>query len=163
MDSSNVVTKTIDGHEYEIAPFLGMRGWQMQMKLGKMIGPALKEAIGALPKGSVKSLMSADIDPSMVGGAVTAFIDALASGDPDGKFAAQLLSQTQRDGVALNESTINKAYSANYGEMFKALIAVVVANGFFGLGDTGLELIKSLVNQAEAQSEAQSPEKSTKA
>lgn len=149
------VIKEIDGHEYEIAPFLGMRGWQMQMKLGKMIGPALKEAIGALPKGKVQNLMSAEIDPAMIGGAVTSFVDALATNDPEGKFAAQLLSQTQRDGVALSESTINKVYAANYGEMFKALIAVVVANGFFGLGDTGLDALQGLV--------ANSPESSTKA
>ena len=145
---AETVTKDIDGHTYEIAPFLGMRGWQMQMKLGKMIGPAIKEGIAALPKGEVKSLMNANIDPAMIGGAVTAFIDALATNDPDGKFAAQLLSQTQRDGIALNESTINSAYAANYGEMFKALIAVVVANGFFGLGDTGLDLLKSMAAQA---------------
>lgn len=149
------VIKDIDGHSYEIAPFLGMRGWQMQMKLGKMIGPALKEGLGSLPKGKVQNIMSAEIDPMMIGGAVTAFIDALATNDPDGKFAAQLLSQTQRDGVALNETTINREYAANYGEMFKALIAVVVANGFFGLGDTGLDAMQGLVGA--------SPESSTKA
>lgn len=146
------ISKEIDGHDYEIAPFLGMRGWQMQMKLGKMIGPALKEGISALPKGKVESLMSAEIDPAMIGGAVTAFVDALATNDPKGEFAAQLLSQTQRDGVALNENTINKVYAANYGEMFKALIAVVAANGFFGLGDTGLDALQGLVETSPARS-----------
>lgn len=148
------ISKDIDGHEYEIAPFTGMRGWKMQMRLGKMVGPAIKEGIGALSPGKAKDLMGAEIDPSKFGGAVSAFIDALASNDPDGKFAAELLSQTQRDGIALNETTINKVYAANYGEMFKALIAVVVANGFFGLGDTGLAALQSLVET--------SPENSTK-
>ncbi len=152
---AEITTKDIDGHTYEIAPFTGMVGWKMQIKLGKMIGPVAKDALGALPKGKVQSLMSSEIDPALIGGAVATFMDALATNDPDGKFAALLLSQSQRDGVALNESTINKVYSANYGEMMKALVAVVVANGFFGLGDTGLDALKELA--------AVSPESSTKA
>lgn len=134
------VEKTIDGHTYEISPFMGMRGWKIQMKLGKMIGPSIKEALGALPKGQLQNILEGEIDPAMFGGAITAFIDAVAEGDPDGKFVAELLSQTQRDGVVLSENQINKIYAANYIEMAKALVAVVVANGFFGLGDTGLDL-----------------------
>ena len=150
------VHKTIDGHEYEIKPFLGMHGWRMQIKLGKMLGPAVKDAIASLPKGKLDQLMKAEIDPAMIGGGVSAFIEAVAENDPDGAFAAKLLSQTQRNGRLLNEGEINKAYAANYSEMFKALIAVVVANNFFGVGSFGLGAI---VSETAARN---SPESSTK-
>lgn len=130
------VQKDINGHAYEIKPFNGMTGWRMQARLGKMIGPAIREALGALPKGKVENLMSSKIDPAMFGGAAAAFVDAIATQDPDGKFAAELLSYTTRDGVPVN---ISEHYAANYAEMFKALIAVVQANDFFGIGSFGFQ------------------------
>lgn len=145
------VTKEINGHSYEIAPFLGMTGWRYQLRLGKMIGPALKDAIGALPKGKIDDLLKADIDLTAMGGAIAAFVDAVAAGDPDGKFVAQLLSQTQRNGVALSESEINRAFAANYGEMMQALVAVVVANGFFGVGNIGLDALNALTEEPSSR------------
>jgi hypothetical protein len=145
---TETITKEINGNSYEIAPFLGMTGWRYQLRLGKMIGPALKDAIGALPKGKIDDLLKADIDLSAMGGAIAAFVDAVAEGDKDGKFVAQLLSQTQRNGVALSESEINRAYAANYGEMMQALVAVVVANGFFGVGNIGLDRLSALTAES---------------
>lgn len=130
------VRKTINGHEYEIKPFNGMTGWRMQVRLGKMVGPAIRDAIGALPKGKVAKLMDSEIDPALIGGAASSFIDAIATHDPNGEFAKEMLSYSTRDGVPVN---VEKDYSANYGEMFKALMAVVVANDFFGIGSFGLQ------------------------
>jgi hypothetical protein len=142
---ADAVTKTINSHDYEIKPFMGMHGWRIQVRLGKMVGPALKEALGSLPKGAVNDLMKAEIDPAMFGGGVSAFIDAIATNDPKGEFVAELLSQTQRDGVLLSQHEINKVYAANYGEMMKALVAVVVANGFFGLDAIGTDGLSGLM------------------
>jgi len=153
---ADAITKTIDGNEYEIKPFLGMHGWRMQVKLGKMIGPAVKDAVGALPKGKIDAILKSEIDPAMIGGAVSSFIDALAENDPEGAFAAKLLSQTQRNGRLLSENEINKAYAANYPEMVKALIAVVVANNFFGVGSFGLDGL------ASGMPDQNSPESSTR-
>ncbi len=130
------ITKEINGHAYEIKPFNGMTGWRYQARLGKMVGPAIRDAISALPKGKVSEIMKSEIDPAMFGGAVASFMDAVATNDPDGKFAEQLLAYTMRDGVPVN---ISEHYAANYAEMFKALIAVVVANDFFGVGSFGLQ------------------------
>jgi len=130
------VNKTINGHEYVIKPFNGMTGWQYQMRLGKMVGPAIKEGMGALPKGKLDSIMDGEIDLSAIGGAVSSFMDALATNDPDGSFAKQLLAYTTRDGVPVK---VEEHYAANYGEMMRALIAVVVANDFFGAGSFGFQ------------------------
>lgn len=142
---AETVKKQIDGNDYEIAPFLGMHGWRLQMRLGKMLGPSIKAVIGGLPAGQVASIMQANVDPAMIGNGVAAFIDALTENDPDGKLVEQLLSQTQRNGVLLSQHEINKVFAANYGEMMKAVIAVVVANGFFGLSATGLDMVQGLM------------------
>ena len=141
------VTKTINGNEYVITPFAGMHGWKLQTRLGKMIGPALKEVIGSLPKGKIANLMDSDIDPSVLGGGIAALIDAIASGDPQGEFVAELLSQTTRNGALLRAATINDVYAANYTEMFKAVIAVVGANGFFGLPADSTGFVSGLLDK----------------
>lgn len=132
------VKKTIDGQEYEIAPFLGMHGWRLQMRLSKMVGPSIRDGLAALSKKGVQSIMEAEIDGSALGGAVAAFMDAIADNDPRGELMAELLSQTQRNGRLLTENNINEVYSANYAEMIKAVIAVINANDFFGIASFGL-------------------------
>ena len=150
------VHKTIDGQEYEIKQFLGLHGVRMQFKLGQMLGPAIKEAIGALPKGKIDSILKSEIDPAKIGGAVSSFFDALSEKDPEGAFVTKLLSQTQRNGRLLTEAEINRAYAANYVEMVKALLAVVVANDFFGTGSFGFDAL------ASGMTDQNSPESSTK-
>lgn len=143
------IKKTIDGVDYEITPFMGMHGWRLQMRLGKMIGPVIREALGAFPKGKLAELMNSEVDPAMFGGAVSAFIDAVADNDPSGEMVAELLGQTQRDGVLLSKTVIDKVYAANYSEMFKALIAVIGANNFFGIAGSGfLAGLQKLAAQA---------------
>lgn len=140
------VTKTINGVEYEISPFMGMHGWRLQLRLAKLLGPSIKEGLAALPKGKVADMMNSEIDPAMLGGAVAAFMDALAEGDPQGKLVAELLSQTQRSGVLLSEQAINREYAGNYGEMIKALMAVIEANNFFSVRSIGI--LSALENMA---------------
>lgn len=132
------VKKSIDGQEYEIAPFLGMHGWRLQMRLSKMVGPSIRDGLAALSNKGVQSIMDAQIDGSALGGAVASFMDAIADNDPRGELMAELLSQTQRNGRLLTENNINEVYSANYAEMIKAVIAVINANDFFGIASFGL-------------------------
>ena len=132
------VKKTIDGHEYEIAPFLGMHGWRLQMRLSKLVGPSIRDGLAALSGKGVQNLMEAEIDVSALGGALAGFMDAIAVNDPRGELLAELLSQTQRDGRLLTENNINEVYAANYAEMIKAVVAVVNANNFFGIASFGL-------------------------
>jgi hypothetical protein len=153
---AEAVNRTIDGNEYVIKPFMGMAGWRMQLRLSKMIGPALKEAIGALPKGKVADMLSSEIDPSALGGGVAALFEAIADQDPKGEFVAELLSHTTRNGALLTPSVINDVFAANYLEMMKAVFAVVSANGFFGLSGIGLDGLTGLIAQP-------SPARSTKA
>jgi len=132
------IKKTIDGNDYEIAPFLGMHGWRLQMRLSKLIGPSIRDGLSALSANGVKNLMDAEIDPSALGGAIAGFMDAIADKDPRGELLAELLSQTQRNGQLLSEHNINQVYAANYAEMIKAVVAVVNANNFFGIASFGL-------------------------
>lgn len=136
------IKKTItdaDGqsHEYEIYKFTGLQGWNYQIRLGKILAPAIKEALSALPKGKLDKLLTGDIDPKLFGGAIDSFINALATNDPKGDFVAELLQNTLRDEKKLTITEINTVYAGNYLEMMKAVIAVISANGFFGLSNFG--------------------------
>lgn len=132
------VEKSINGESYEITPFMGLHGWKLQAKLAKILAPSIRDALGALPKGKVNDLMKTEIDTGALGGAIGSFLDAIATDDPNGELVAELLSQTQRNGVLLGKNVINDVYAANYSEMVKALIAVVTANDFFGVSSFGL-------------------------
>ena len=132
-------------HNYEIYKFTGLQGWNYQIRLGKILAPAIKEALSALPKGKLDKLLTGDIDPKLFGGAIDSFINALATNDPKGDFVAELLQNTLRDGNKLNTIEINTAYAGNYLEMMKAVIAVISANGFFGLSNFGN--LENLINK----------------
>ena len=124
-------------HEYEIYKFTGLQGWNYQIRLGKILAPAIKEALSALPKGKLDKLLTGDIDPKLFGGAIDSFINALATNDAKGDFVAELLQNTLRDEKKLTTIEINTAYAGNYLEMMKAVIAVISSNGFFGLSNFG--------------------------
>ena len=124
-------------HEYEIYKFTGLQGWNYQIRLGKILAPAIKEALSALPKGKLDKLLTGDIDPKLFGGAIDSFINALAINDAKGEFVAELLQNTLRDGNKLSTIEINTVYAGNYLEMMKAVIAVISSNGFFGLSNFG--------------------------
>ena len=124
-------------HNYEIYKFTGLQGWNYQIRLGKILAPAIKEALSALPKGKLDKLLTGDIDPKLFGGAIDSFINALATNDPKGEFISELLQNTLRDGNKLSTIEINTVYAGNYLEMMKAVIAVISANNFFGLSNFG--------------------------
>lgn len=135
------IKKTIidaDGqsHEYEIYKFTGLQGWNYQIRLGKILAPAIKEALSALPKGKLDKLLTGDIDPKLFGGAIDSFINALATNDAKGEFVAQLLENTLRDEKKLNINEINMVYAGNYIELIKAVLAVISANNFFGISNS---------------------------
>ena len=123
-------------HNYEIYKFTGLQGWNYQIRLGKILAPAIKEALSALPKGKLDKLLTGDIDPKLFGGAIDSFINALSTNDPKGDFVAELLQNTLRDGNKLNTIEINTVFAGNYLEMVKAVIAVISANNFFGISNS---------------------------
>lgn len=149
MESIKKTITDADGqsHEYEIYKFTGLQGWNYQIRLGKILAPAIKEALSALPKGKLDKLLTGDIDPKLFGGAIDSFINALATNDPKGDFVAELLQNTLRDGNKLSTIEINTAYAGNYLEMMKAVIAVISANGFFGVTSLSLGNLEKLVNK----------------
>ena len=139
MESIKKTITDADGqsHEYEIYKFTGLQGWNYQIRLGKILAPAIKEALSALPKGKLDKLLTGDIDPKLFGGAIDSFINALATNDAKGEFVAELLQNTLRDEKKLTTIEINTVYAGNYLEMMKAVIAVISANSFFGLSNFG--------------------------
>ena len=142
----------IDGNEYEITPFFGLEGWNIQTRLGSLIGPGVAELLKALPKGDLKKVSMMDVDLSNTGGAAHKLMESLANNDPDGVFVEKLLSKTMRNGALLTRQSINNAYAKNYLEMGKAIFAVIRENNFFGLGGSGF--LSKLQNIAAESTES---------
>lgn len=133
MEPKNV---TIKGTDYTIYPFLGMKGYKMQIKLGKMVAPALADLLGAMPQ-QQDNFSVMDMKVEHLGDALHKLLEALYSGDPNGDFILDLLSKTQREGQFINQQVFNEAFTANYEELAFALYEVIKVNNFFSIGRFG--------------------------
>ncbi|MBE0434622.1 MAG: hypothetical protein IBX56_02325 [Methylomicrobium sp.] len=131
------INKTIDGENYEIAPFAAVRGYRLQLRLGKIVGPAIRAALSG-SDGDINSIGDINLDAATIGALIGALIEELSVNDQNGELLIELFSQTQRNGILLTAPNIDKAYAANYVEMGKALFAIIQANNFFGAGVGGL-------------------------
>jgi len=124
--------KTIDGAKYEVTAFGARQGYRLQARLASIIAPALKGIVASLKGG-----LDAEIDLAEAGAGAASLVAGLIGVDPDGKLIVEMFERTQRDGRVLTEAAIDDVYSANYGEMVKALAFVVEANDFFAIASSG--------------------------
>lgn len=118
----------LDGQEaminYTVTPFPAMQGMRMAVKLAKTFGGG----IGKAASGGVSSVMDMDI-ASVIDG-ILGNLDE----NETPKLIAELLAKTQRNDVFLTEQVIDKVYTQNFGELFKALQFALEVNfgGFIG-------------------------------
>jgi hypothetical protein len=134
----------INGHDYQTTVFPAMYGWRLGLKIANILRCGLPELLKTLEKhggGGVGGLLDANVDFGALGNAVSDVIGSIVEHDPNGDVIGQLLSQTTRDGMALNdENRINQCYSGNHAEMLKAVVWIMKVNfgGFTNLlADTG--------------------------
>ena len=121
-------TKEIKGHSYEIMPFPAMYGLCLMNKFGATIGSAFR-SIGATAGYSMvsNSIAAEDAAAGMgeLGSAIHALLIALHTKDPKGEMILEIMSQTMRDGKAINKTTFDEFYTGNMSEMLEALIATI--------------------------------------
>ncbi len=128
--------KTIDGAEYSVTQFPARRGLGLKLRLIKLIGPALAEAAGALnPANGTNSLMDSEIDPWIIGRAVSSLVEGL---DNDtGELILDLLAMTRKNGRELSGEVFDLEFAGDYLTLYKVLGFVIQVNGFFGKGGIG--------------------------
>lgn len=127
----------VDGNEqsvtYTVTPFPAMQGMRMAVKLAKTFGGGIGK-VGKLATGNgANSEQGQNILDMDVGQVIDGILANLDENETP-KLVAELLNGTQRNGVFLTEQVIDKVYTQNFGELFKALQFSLEVNfgGFFG-------------------------------
>ena len=117
--------KNIRGHEYEIMALPAMHNYTLFLKFSSVVGDALKSIFGVADNSGFASL----------GEGVGLVLKALYANDPKGDLMLEIMSQTTRDGVAINKSTFDKFYTGNIEEMTEALTRSIIVHfkGFLPL------------------------------
>lgn len=128
---------TINETDYTIFPFTGMIGWRLQIKLGKILSPALTDFLKCLPKEADKGVNFGDLEVSSLGGALNKLAEALFDFDPQGNFVLEILGKTQKDGVFINKNTFDIHFAGNYYDLVLLLYHVINVNNFFNVGSFG--------------------------
>lgn len=132
------VTKEVNGREIKITQFFAIRGQKIQTKLFKLVLPVLGEAFGSLDRKNITKEVGIKIETALPK-ALTALSDRL---DPEDfqKFMLELLSSTAVDNRVIDEKVFNDIFAGNYSLMFRLAYETIMANNFFDLGDTGIDL-----------------------
>lgn len=132
-----VKSKTIKEHVYEVKPFTGRRALTLFNRVVKFGAPAL----GALTS------MDPDTDINLVPVA-QALATSIDEGTADLVF--ELMTNTHRDHIELNEKGFDEAYRANLAELMEALLFVLEVN----FGDFFGEEVRAVIGAALLQSNA---------
>ncbi len=128
---SNIQSKIINGHNYEVRPFPATQGIGIFLQLSELLGPT----IGGALTGEIKEL--SDVN---VGSAVTELVKHINVGKYQ-NLITELMSTTVRDGKAIAPD-FEIHYAANYGELLAALAHIITANFFSNMKLTDLDIFK---------------------
>jgi hypothetical protein len=112
------VTKTIKGSNYEIGYLPAMYNTNLFIKFSSIIGGSLPKFFGSLNSN----------DFSLIGEGISKIMTSVYVNDPQGAIILDILSQTTRNGVAINKTTFDEFYTGNIEEMIEALIESMVVH-----------------------------------
>lgn len=139
------VKKTINGHEYEIMAFPAMYNYSLFLKFSSVIGGGLKSIFSVAGSNGVGGLGG-------LGEGIALVLKSLNDNDPKGEMMLEIMSQTTRDGKAINNSTFNQFYTGNTKEMVGALTESIKVHfeGFLPIDDLSGLLFRAQAEIAES-------------
>lgn len=125
-------------HEYRIIPFNPDDGFDILSAVLACTSEPLGrifDALGGEEETTIESaganlaqLLGQEVDTVKLGGAVAELVSGIQK-QGGSRLVKRILSQTFRDGHRLNDAAAyNRAYRANYGELFRAIFAVLRVN-----------------------------------
>lgn len=135
------IKKTIRGNEYEFGYLPALANLSLVTKLGSITGISLKDFIGMFTQSGG--------DMSKFGEGIHNLFKSIYTNDPSLSIVIELLSQTSRNGVALNKQSIDTFYTGKLGELLEVLgnaIYVQFAD-FLELKDPFTNLIASVLTK----------------
>ncbi len=109
-------TKVINGHNYEIMPFPALYNYNLTTRFGATVGSSFRNILATF-SGQDETNSMAEL-----GSGIYTLLNALHTKDPKGELVLEILSQTTRDGKAINKVTFDDFYTGNMEEMMEALI-----------------------------------------
>jgi hypothetical protein len=119
-------------HTYTITQFAARRSIGMQTRLAKTLAPLLA---GLDFKGDPGGMLESAI--TFNGQHLVNSLLANLDEKKVEQLLLDLLAATRRDGIEITPAAFDGFYAANYGELAKAILAVIEVNRFFGLGNAG--------------------------
>lgn len=139
--------KQINGSNYSVTQLPARRALKLQAKLLKLLGPAMSEIFLA----AAKDISRADL-------AIPNAIRILANDIDDKTFDAfvmEMLQGVRKDGIELNEKTVDLEFAGNLNELFLVLQYVLEVNygDFFQDGGILKALMQEEVKQVPPQSQ----------
>jgi hypothetical protein len=120
-------------HEYYTILHPAGTGWQLALKLVKLLGPTLGAVLGEINLGNVLESMGevskaatdgAELDLSTVGERLSTLAGHILQ---DQAIVSQVFEHTRRDNIEVMVA-FDSAYQGNYGELIQALYQVIKAN-----------------------------------
>jgi hypothetical protein len=133
------IEKNIGNSRYMITQLPARRALRLQAKLLKLLGPSA----GVMLLAASKDILNAD---DSIPKAISLLVEQLDEKTFD-QFVVEMLQGVRKDGVELNEKTIDLEFSGNLNELFLVLKEVLGANfgDFFQEGG----IIKALFSEKE--------------
>ena len=137
----------IGNRKYTFNTFPAIKGTKLFFDLLNLIGPFIGQAGASVKGASLKEIMEANVDMSIMAKA----IGGLAQQMHDDKTFSLIMSLitlggTRVDGVEITNPVFDAHFAGNYGELVRLLKAIVMENysSFFGVNGIG-DLIPSAV------------------
>lgn len=112
----------IHNQNYEIGQFPAMHNINLFIKCNAVVGCSFGNILGAI------DLQSTNIDLSKIGNAISEFMTALYKNDSKNELILEIMSQTMRNGKAINKSNFDEFYTGNVEEFIEALVQSVVSH-----------------------------------
>lgn len=148
------VKKLIGEKEFIIQKFSGVKGFNLQTRVGKLLLPVIGEAVGGLKSGKdMKKIMDSEIDLAR---AIPLALSKLSdSVDPDQfyKLMLDLFSNTFYNGKLMNESIFDEVFAGNYFMVYQLAYEVISVNRFFPVSDIGIDLTKIFQTMSQKSSQ----------
>lgn len=118
-----------DEHAYEIRPLPASKSLDLAVKILAVISQPGIALIGQLAgDGGAENVDLTQIDLSSLGGNLDGALNNIAA---DPSLIRRLFQGVTRDGKTVaDDNGFNEAFTANFGEMYKALKEIIDTNGF---------------------------------
>lgn len=147
MDQTQILSKfipkekQIQGVTVSVVPFNGRKGLQLQMKLLKVIGPAIKEIVSEVAKkqGTAQG-DKVDMDLSSILPALEVLFSSMESDEVFNLIVA-LFAETSINGTKMDGANFDIQFTGEYGLMYAALFFVLEVNfgNVFSMGSIGTQ------------------------